>query len=683
MKLAIANVRKFLHLTLLVLFFSQSNTGNAQVARSGIGPIDSAQIETMIKLSRSVHRAEDNIFENLQCLDEAREAINAALALGHEELLAKSLDNLGLLYRYHQNYEEAKNLHIRAYELGERLNIEPSQLVIYANNAGVASRYNTNFDEAVKYYLIALNLAESGDNARSVEIACNGLGISMMNIPGMEKEGLDYLKRALKIATETGNKLGQAMQLLSISNYYNKMRNFPMAHTTLNQLMALNKELGDQHGMAMTFQQIGMTYENDGLLQAAIDSHYQALALFRLLNDETQQANSTFQLAGLYFKLGRHDESERYIRQSTAFAETLKQKSLLMNNAFLMAEISEARNQPGKALEYFKIGSEYKDSLSMDQQVMRMASLKRQYDFEAKERELALLSVNHEIQKAELRIKDITVIFMGILIVLMILFAVLGIRSRKSKIAATQMLQQEEKAKLQAIYERNLMEAEMLVSKMQVNPHFMFNSLNAVKYLIQSNKNENALEYLLVFSKFIRGVLETSKTPTHTIEEELKLISFYLKLEQNRFSENFHFHIRNDLDRWQDLKVIPSLLLQPIVENAIWHGLLPSEKEIKRLDIRIRTEDERLLIEIEDNGVGRRATPRKSHHHSMGHEIIGKRIDLFNQSGKHQISWQIHDKVSDTGNPQGTLVAIAIKIYDVPQVTSEDIMDTNLETLSL
>lgn len=627
---------------------------------------DSTQVETYIKLSRAIHQQPD---DEESCLEYARAAVDQALLTYDEPLLARSLDNLGLLYRYHQNYEEAKELHIKAFELVKELDISGRQKAIYANNAGVASRYNTNYDVAVEYYLYALKLAEQEENQLSIEIACNGLGISMMNIPGMEKEALEYLEKALSVAIENNNELGQAMQYLSISNYYNKMENFHMAHTTLNQLMAINKERDDEHGMAMTYQQIGMTFERENLLQSALENHFEAFIRFEATKNETQMANSALQIATLYFKLNKLDFSLQYIEKSTALGTKMKNKALLMSNAFLKSELYEAQNHYDKALAYFKIGTAYQDSISMDEQATKMASLKRKYDFETKEREIELLSINDEIQKAELRMKDLSIVFMTILIILLIGLGIFGYRLRKTRREVTLALQLEEKAKIQAIYERNLMEAEILVTKMQVNPHFLFNCLNAVKYLIQSNENERALDYLLIFSKFIRGVLETSRKPTHTVTEELKLIEFYLKLERNRFDKDFCFSIDNKLEKWQEEKVLPSLLLQPLVENAIWHGLLPSESEIKRLEIKVWGEDDTICIEIDDFGVGRNRDKKKNPtHQSMGHDIIAKRIDLFNKSSSHQINWTIRDKVSPDGSPTGTTVAIEILVFEEDQV---------------
>src|SRR5699024_7740920 len=206
------------------------------------------------------------------------------------------------------------------------------------------------------------------------------------------------------------------------------------------------------------------------------------------------------------------------------------------------------------------------------------------------------------------------------------------------------------------IYERNLAQAETMVTRLRVNPHFLFNSLNAIMYLIQSNQNLMAIKYLKVFSRYTRMVLETSKKQVIPLHEELKLVGDYLKLEENRFEKKFTFKISGETVPDDQIE-IPPLLLQPFLENAIWHGLLPSAHEQLLLEIHIVVNDETVQISIDDNGVGRKAQKQKHRekHKSMGTEIIRERIALFNKYNQGQrIGFSFIDKADDQGQPIGT-----------------------------
>src|SRR5690606_26699638 len=223
-----------------------------------------------------------------------------------------------------------------------------------------------------------------------------------------------------------------------------------------------------------------------------------------------------------------------------------------------------------------------------------------------------------------------------------------------------------EKRLLQTEYEKNIAQAEMLASRMQVNPHFIFNSLNAINLLIQKAEMKKASQYLVTFSRFVRMVLEIPKCQVISLDEELKLIKYYLNLEEKRFNEGFDFRIdTSEADDISDIR-IPPLLLQPFVENAVWHGLLPSRKENKRLTIKITKTASYLKIVIDDNGVGRMKSKLKSadnSRESMGMDITQKRIEQFNKSYDCQINLEIIDK--HPVNAAGTTIVLTIQNIEI------------------
>src|SRR5690606_26214432 len=140
-------------------------------------PVDSVYIETQLEVSRLYHRRAGH---GDRCMDLATEAVQHAVDLGDTYLYAKALDNLGLLYRYHQYYAQAIPLHQKAFDLTEHLDIPPLSKMIFANNTGVAARHNGNFAVSVSYYLKALAIAEKEQDNKNREIANNGLGIALM-----------------------------------------------------------------------------------------------------------------------------------------------------------------------------------------------------------------------------------------------------------------------------------------------------------------------------------------------------------------------------------------------------------------------------------------------------------------------------------------------------------------------
>src|SRR5690606_17052422 len=133
---------------------------------------DSSLIGAKLKISREYHRQESHIEDIIT----ATQAVESALLFNNVYLYAKALNNLGLLYRYHQQYADAIPLHRKAFDITEHLDILPIDKMIFANNTGVASRHNADYNTAVYYYLKALNIAERENDLKNIEIACNGLG---------------------------------------------------------------------------------------------------------------------------------------------------------------------------------------------------------------------------------------------------------------------------------------------------------------------------------------------------------------------------------------------------------------------------------------------------------------------------------------------------------------------------
>lgn len=239
------------------------------------------------------------------------------------------------------------------------------------------------------------------------------------------------------------------------------------------------------------------------------------------------------------------------------------------------------------------------------------------------------------------------------------------VQERTKEIYATQTKLQEQKQKrLNAEYEKELARSEMLARRLQINPHFIFNCLNAIKYLIQSKQNDKATLYLVIFSKFIRMVLDSSQKNVIPLTEELEIIENYLQLEKERFDNDFSYEINGGEIEYIHNLSIPPLILQPFVENAIWHGLLSSPKETKIVKINITTLKGTIMIAIEDNGIGRKQANElsiKKLYKSMGIYLTKERIKLYNHNYKNILNFDIIDKIDNNGISLGTRVEMTIQ----------------------
>lgn len=230
-------------------------------------------------------------------------------------------------------------------------------------------------------------------------------------------------------------------------------------------------------------------------------------------------------------------------------------------------------------------------------------------------------------------------------------------------IEAEQKLQQ----KHIEIYSMNeqLSKAKLEALRSQMNPHFIFNSLNAIQECILTNNVDAAYKYLSEFSKLQRMVLNNSQKELIPLSSEIEMLQLYLSLESLRFSKSFVYHI--DITGITDANeiMIPSLITQPLVENAIWHGLRNKEGD-KKLEILYEERNAKIFITIDDNGIGREAAAAikkqkigSEQFASKGTVILQQRLQVLSQQLKVDIQLETTDKKDESGNATGTKVIIS------------------------
>ena len=218
--------------------------------------------------------------------------------------------------------------------------------------------------------------------------------------------------------------------------------------------------------------------------------------------------------------------------------------------------------------------------------------------------------------------------------------------------------------KRQAEFNKKVAELELRALRSQMNPHFMFNSLNSIKNYILQSEPERAAEYLSSFAHLIRLILQYSQEQSISVQEELDALLLYIELEKLRFRNGFNFNCTINESVDLDSISIPPLILQPYVENAIWHGLLHKEGD-RSLSLEFTSDNGALSCIVDDNGIGRsKAAELKSksamRYKSMGMGITGDRISILNKMDKSGLSASVEDKYDREGNPAGTRVIIKI-----------------------
>jgi hypothetical protein len=358
----------------------------------------------------------------------------------------------------------------------------------------------------------------------------------------------------------------------------------------------------------------------------------------------------------------------QYAREGFSIAQKASVKPYMIDGYQLLSEINNHLQKNDSAYFFMQRFILLKDSVANEQFLWRLTNYKKQTDFKNKIEQVTLLKQDNNIKAEKLENASLLkwVLLIGLLVIAMssiIIYRSLALKRKNEKLKGEHE---------QAILKQNATELEMQALRAQMNPHFIFNCLSSINRFILKNETEDASDYLTKFSRLVRMVLNNSKKPFITLEDELDMLKLYLDMERLRFKDSFDYSISftNSIDI--DNIFVPPLLLQPFVENAIWHGLMHKEGQ-GRLEIKLSIEDRTLTCVIADNGIGRKkAAMLKSKssekQKSMGLHITSERLALLNKNMDQPNSFYFEDITDDEGNVAGTRVILKIHYRDLMEV---------------
>jgi LytS/YehU family sensor histidine kinase len=220
------------------------------------------------------------------------------------------------------------------------------------------------------------------------------------------------------------------------------------------------------------------------------------------------------------------------------------------------------------------------------------------------------------------------------------------------------------KEKEKTLTSLQIAESEMKALRSQMNPHFIFNSLNSIHKYIWENKPEDASEYLTKFGKLMRMTLENSALKTISLTKEIEALSLYIELEHRRSSNKFDYQLTIHPDVNTDEIEVPPMIFQPYIENAVWHGLVQKEGKGNLL-VSFAMEGSYLSGIVEDDGIGRARAEeikeqKQSFHKSVAMTVTADRLKLLTSGAGDTATVEITDKKDSAGNATGTIVKIKL-----------------------
>jgi tetratricopeptide (TPR) repeat protein len=307
---------------------------------------------------------------------------------------------------------------------------------------------------------------------------------------------------------------------------------------------------------------------------------------------------------------------------------------LAIDLAELRAECLEAMGDPIGAYAMIKRARDLQDTLfdrSMNEQLLE---LEKKFETRLKEEEIQRLDAENRESAERLRLRNLQLYGSLALAVLALGGVVLvwrNLRQKRKYSATLEKLNTELGEQKERVEEINRL-LQLKVLRTQMNPHFIYNCLNAIHNLVRKGEAVAASAYLDGFARLLRMVLDHSVKDRVPLADEIAFLRQYLKLEAMRFEDGLDYVVDADRELLEEEDLlVPTLLVQPFVENAVWHGLAPKQGE-KKLSVRFTMRGEQLICTVEDNGVGRNAAPKRSHPDgsaSLGLQLTNERLQLL------------------------------------------------------
>lgn len=499
-----------------------------------------------------------------------------------------------------------------------------------------------NYSSALDHYFKALKVYKDIGDKNGVVCVEDNIGVSYYML-GDKNKALSYHLGSLRISKEINNKHYIAANLLNIGIIYESNGDYVKALDNYFKSLKVSKDIGDKYEIGCAYGSIGHLYELLNDYPKAIANCNKALKIFEGYGYRFGITENLIWIGGIYLKQNKFREAWIHLNKAFIISEQLGSLERTRDVNKKLSELYEKTGDWEASMIHYKKFILARDSMINVE----------------KNRKILQLEMNHKVEKmrdsllAEQKLQTSVIsnrdnnrnIVIGSISVLLILSGILlYYRNQRKKL----------------LINKHVLEVEMKALRAQMNPHFIFNSLNSIYNFIQVNDNKTASTFIVKFSKLIRLILENSTHPLITLQEEITVLHLYLSLEVDRLQKKFSYRINLDEGLKPESVLIPPLIFQPYVENSIWHGMQNVEED-GLIEIDFRMAGDILHCTITDNGGGMQEDI-PGDKKSLGTTITEQRLEVLNQLRQTKGSVTINNINEEDNKNTGVRVQLAIPV---------------------
>lgn len=497
--------------------------------------------------------------------------------LGDQPHIAKALVPIAMDYRLFLDYTHAIDFLQKAHTIFETIR-DTAGMARCVGNIGVLYMNLQKPVQAIENYQKAYKLYSGKRDTGAMALALNNIGDGYMQMENY-KAAMPFTKRALALYLQQNIKKGIGNSYTDLGIQYTELRNYDSALACLEIALPIYEQLDAKRNISIALNAFADVFANapDNLLR---------------------EKNITPVL--------KYVKALEYAQRGLAMAKEINDIDLQSQELEIISGLYEKQKDYANAFRAYKQYSTLKDSILNDDKKTQVTRLEMQYGFDKKQAVAdAAAKQRQTVQYAVIAGLSIVFIFS---IVIFYFY-----RKRKEADLNTQVA-----------------DTEMKALRAQMSPHFMFNALNSITDYIDKDQNRTASEFTAKFARLMRTVLENSEHKEIPLEEDIKALELYMQLESLRMQNKFGYTIDIDSDIDAENTLIPPLMLQPFVENAIWHGM--SQKEDKgHITITIRRDGDMLDCIVQDDGPGMKESNAAGTKTSLGMPITKARIAVINK----------------------------------------------------
>ena len=632
-------------LIILLLIPALNLSAIQELNKKEIDISDHTEKQINFLIDRSVQLRDSSYDESVTV---GKEALQLAKSANNQILLARSYKSIGVTYFYQGVFDSSQYYYEKSLErfrfIGDSLNA--GKII---GNIGIIYRRTGKYDKALQQYLRAVEIYESVNYEKGLAGAYMNIG-GVYHTLGEIDKALRFYIQSNKMYTKLKDYKRLSRNLTNIGVLKFEQNLFQESLDYQLRALELNEEMGMLQHKAIILMNIGECYQ-------ALEQPLKALQYFNQCEEIRLGLNDIWGIGKLYIKkaivlheLEQYKNSENYFKRAEKFCKEQNLSEDLMVTYKHYSDLLETLKKSTEAITYLKEYYSLRDSLNEIINEDLLAEVTAKFESEQQKKELELLQQRTQIQKLELGQKNAWIVVLIVVLILGIVAVLVSLRINRLRV------------------DHKILDLRQKVLLSQMNPHFLFNSLTAIQSFILDSRNDEANNYLSRLASLVRGILENSREEFVSLRTELKTLEDYIRLQKLRFENDIAYQFKIDACLDQDEIMVPPMLAQPFIENALIHGKLRNNPEAN-INLSVFTSEDggSLKFSIRDNGIGieeaKKQSPLKQHK-SLATSIALDRVKIYNFKSSKKMNFEIIDLHQLGNNESGTQVT-----YSIPLIT--------------